>query len=121
MAYTSTHQLYASATSVGGDAIAQAIIPVSGRIVAVQMDIDAAAAAAHIRGEMSLQSTNQFTVNDARNILISIAIDAGNYGSNRVPMQIHCDVPVTEMDRVYIHYSGTSAFWRIVGLFWLRH
>jgi hypothetical protein len=124
MAYTSTHQLYAAATSVGGDAVCQIIIPVSGRIVAVQMNHTTTSSGGITRVETSLQSTNQFTTNDSRNVLSSLVYDSsGNSGGPNPAClpQMLCDVPVTEMDRVYVHVLQTSAAWRIVGMIWLRH
>jgi len=117
--YTSVHQLYAAATSTGGDSVASMVIPVSGRIVQVQLQFYGATAAAISRVEASLQSTNQFTTNDARQVLATVLDDVATGAAAKTI--VLCDVPVTEMDRVYVHVQCTSAAWRMVGLVWLRH
>jgi len=120
--YTSVHQLYAAATSTGGDAVASLIVPVASRIVAIRCILTAAAAGAIQRAEISLQSTNQFTTNDARQVVHSVMLDIGaGQGDVASFPQVLCDVPVTEMDRIYAHVLMTSAAWRLQCLIWLRH
>jgi hypothetical protein len=121
MAYTTSHQLYAAATSTGGDAVASAIVPVPGRIVSVSLTHYSAAAGALARAELSLQSTNQFTTSDARNVLQSIIVDYAASGVPGLQSTIYMDVPVTEMDRIYLHVLQTSAAWRAFAIVYIRH
>lgn len=121
MALTTPLQFYAAATSVGGDAVATVMIPVAGRISMLHVGGRFAAGCLTVRLEISLQSTNQFTTNDARNVLFSFAGDLGSSQMLQSPAWLPMDVPVTEMDRIYLHYAGTSAAWLIVGGVWLRH
>lgn len=120
--YTSVHQLYAAATSVGGDSVASMVVPVSSRIVATKISYISVSAALIGRAELSLQSTNQFIVNDARQVLNTVLADWANTLGDALSLApVLCDVPVTEMDRIYLHVLQTSAAWRVACLVWLRH
>jgi len=121
MAITTSLTFYAAATSTGGDGVCQVIIPTAGRIVAISLCQRTATAAGVTSTEVSLQSTNQFITNDARNVLLSFVGDSGNANIYTLPFQAFMDVPVTEMDRVYVHIALTSAQWRLTGQVWLRH
>lgn len=122
MPYITPIQLYAAATSTGGDSLAYVMIPKAGRIVAVTLGIYCASTGATpIRAEISLQSTNQLTTNDARNVIFSTVRDQNDATMSIPGPQIQTDIPVTEMDRVFLHATfGTSTAWRLVGQILLR-
>lgn len=114
----SLHQIYAAATSTGGDNITSIMLPAKGKIVGVHLFHNTGVAAGVIRVELSLQSTSQFALNDARNVIVSLMKGQAEGASHA---DIHSgfvptNVQITPMDKIYLHVSQASAAWRTLAL-----
>lgn len=123
---TRTLQLHATATSTGGDAVCNVMVPQKGRIVAVHFEIYTTGVVT-LYGELSTQSTNQNTTNDASNVIAfcmnSIAqADATGTIVNTAKTTVQgISIPIDPIQKVYAHLTlSGSAVWRLRALlYWV--
>lgn len=118
------HQIYAAASSTGGDNVANIMVPYKGMIVAASLVVVSGTAAA-INAELSFQSANQLTQNDATSILISAMWN----GAATAP-DVECvasgfvngvAIPVDSISKIYAHLNvAGSVAWRLKGTLWIH-
>lgn len=118
------HQIYAAATSTGGDNVANIMVPYKGVIVAASLEVISNSLQL-INAELSFQSANQLTQNDATSILIS-AMFNGQYtapeGQCIAKNFVNgVAIPVDSISKIYAHLTiGGAAAWRLKGILWIH-
>lgn len=102
-------QLYASGTTTA-DAVANIIVPTNSRLVAITGELaNTAGAGIYCRFEVSLQSTSQFTTNDARSVIAQGIVQSdGTAGFTNVAIPVP-GLTFKAGDRIYLHRSLSGA------------
>jgi len=123
---TRVHQIFASGTSTGADNVANIMVPYSGVIVAAALAVTwQAGASGHTRAELSFQSANQLSTNDATSQIIRVddrvAIEVGGGEAFAVECVAERDlvglaIPIDSISKVYAHILvGGNVAWTLCG------
>lgn len=107
---------YASGTA-STDAVIGEIVPVTGRLSAIQVCIRATVAAAateNVMFELSLQSTSQFTATSASGVIAYCGTGTPTSTGGNINFATYnlsgFDLPVQAGTKLYVHRSTTGAF-----------
>jgi hypothetical protein len=113
-------KMYAAGVATA-DNVANVIIPMVSKIIGITYNINATkttSVVSDVLFQLSVQSTSQFAVNDARNILLEVGLasisdistnTAGGAGVN-CGQALFPGIPVGPMDRLYLHRLSVTNF-----------
>lgn len=125
MNITRVHQIYAAATSTGGDNVANIMVPYKGCIVASCIQLVYSVQGV-INAELSFQSANQLIQNDATSQIVStmgqlISTGTADSGYQFTTMVSGVAIPIDSISKVYAHVSASaSGAWRLKGTLWIH-
>jgi len=113
-------KMFASGVA-SADAVAQVTIPMAGKIIAISfvlLTTKTASSVSDVLYQLSTQSTAQFSINDARNIVAEIGTaSVGDNGlgtfSPGLPVNGFIPIPnlvVKQTDRIFLHRLSVANF-----------